>query len=118
MGTEGRVLRIADRRAHQEGCGAAPRCRRVSPRQRVLDIATGPGYVAAAALERGAEPVGIDIAEGMIEVARRENPEIEFIGDAEQMPLGAGEFDAVLANFVLNHLPPHSPPECSSVAER
>ncbi len=74
--------------------------------QRVLDVATGPGYVAAAALERGAEPVGIDIAEGMIEVARRENPGIEFVlGDAEQMPLGAEEFDAVLANFVINHLP-------------
>ena len=42
----------------------------------------------------------------MIEVARRENPGIEFVlGDAEEMPFGAGQFDAVLANFVLNHLP-------------
>ena len=42
----------------------------------------------------------------MIEVARRENPGIEFVlGDAEELPFGADEFDAVLANFVFNHLP-------------
>ncbi len=74
--------------------------------EQVLDVATGPGYVAAAALERGAEPVGIDIAEGMIAVARRDNPGIEFIlGDAEEMPFEPGGFDVVVANFVLNHLP-------------
>jgi len=38
---------------------------------RVLDVATGPGHVAAAAAARGAEPVGVDIAEGMLAVARR-----------------------------------------------
>ncbi len=78
----------------------------VGPGQHVLDVATGPGYVAAAALERGAEPLGLDIAEGMIAIARRENPGIEFLlADAEEMPFGAGQFDRVLANFVLNHLP-------------
>src|SRR3954469_20200810 len=32
---------------------------------RVLDVASGPGYVAAAAAERGAVVIGVDIAEGM-----------------------------------------------------
>jgi len=74
--------------------------------QSVLDLACGPGYVAAAALERGAAPVGIDIAEAMVEVARRENPGIEFLlGDAEELPFEADRFDAALANFVFNHLP-------------
>jgi SAM-dependent methyltransferase len=73
---------------------------------RVLDVATGPGYVAAAALERGAEPVGIDIAEAMITVARRQYPGIEFVlGDAEELPFEADGFDVVAANFVINHLP-------------
>lgn len=79
---------------------------RVTGGERILDVATGPGYVAAAALERGAEPVGIDIAEGMVAVARRENPGIEFeIGDAEDLAFEPESFDAVAANFVLNHLP-------------
>ena len=41
---------------------------------RVLDVASGPGYVAAAAAERGAFVIGVDIAEGMISRARRLHP--------------------------------------------
>jgi SAM-dependent methyltransferase len=79
---------------------------RVARGDRVLDVATGPGYVAAAALERGAEPVGIDIAEGMVAVARRDHPGIEFmLADAEDLPFEPGCFDVVAANFVVNHLP-------------
>jgi SAM-dependent methyltransferase len=54
---------------------------------RVLDVATGPGHVAAAAAARGAEPVGVDIAEGMLAVARRDHPQLDFRhGDAEALP--------------------------------
>lgn len=73
---------------------------------RVLDVASGPGYVAASALDRGADPVGIDIAEGMVALARRDNPGIEFlVADAEDLPFEPAGFDVVAANFVLNHLP-------------
>jgi SAM-dependent methyltransferase len=73
---------------------------------RVLDVATGPGNVAAAAAARGAEPVGVDIAEGMLAVARREHPQIDFRpGDAEALPFANSSFDAVVGAFVLNHLP-------------
>ena len=73
---------------------------------RVLDVGTGPGHVAAIALERGAEAVGVDIAEEMVAVARRENPRIEFVvGDAEDLPIEERSFDVVTAGFVINHLP-------------
>jgi SAM-dependent methyltransferase len=73
---------------------------------RVLDVATGPGYVAERAEARGAIPLGIDIADGMVALARRNHPELEFIvGDAEDLPLEDGGFDAVVGNFVINHLP-------------
>ena len=39
---------------------------RVGPGSRVLDVATGPGYVAAQARQRGASAVGIDIAHQMV----------------------------------------------------
>src|ERR1700730_5059825 len=35
----------------------------------LLDVATGPGSVAAAALKFGARPIGVDLSPGMIELA-------------------------------------------------
>jgi ubiquinone/menaquinone biosynthesis C-methylase UbiE len=72
----------------------------------VLDVATGPGYVAERAEARGAVPLGIDIAEGMVTLARRNHPELEFmVADGEQLPFDDGSFDGVVGNFVINHLP-------------
>jgi SAM-dependent methyltransferase len=79
---------------------------RVGAGTRVLDVATGPGHVAAAAAARGAVPVGVDIAEGMLAVARRDHPQLDFRpGDAEALPFRDSSFDAVVGAFVLNHLP-------------
>lgn len=76
----------------------------VSAGDRVLDVGTGPGVVAAMVAERGAEPVGLDFSEAMLAEARRVHPEIEFhAGSAEALPFGNGEFDAVVGNFILHH---------------
>lgn len=72
---------------------------------RLLDVASGPGYVAATAAERGASVIGVDIAEGMLSLARRLHPELEFRrGNAEALPFEDGSFDAVVANFVMLHV--------------
>ena len=72
---------------------------------RMLDVATGPGYVAAGAAERGASVIGIDIAEGMLALARRLHPQLEFHrGDAAALSFEDASFDAVVANFVLLHV--------------
>ena len=50
----------------------------------VLDIATGAGYVAAAAAERGAAVIGVDFSGIQVAMAREQYPGIEFQeGDAE-----------------------------------
>jgi SAM-dependent methyltransferase len=73
---------------------------------RVLDIATGPGYVAERAATRGAHPIGVDISAGMLGLARSRQPHLDFRwGDAEQLPFDDAAFDAVVGGFVLNHLP-------------
>lgn len=72
---------------------------------RTLDVATGPGYVAARAATRGASVVGVDIAEHMVVLAASLHPEIEFRqADAESLPFTGGSFDAVMANFLVPHL--------------
>ena len=72
---------------------------------RVLDVATGPGYVAAAAARRGAEVEGIDFAEAAVAVARQQHPAITFqTGSAEKLPFPDALFDAVVMNFGLLHV--------------
>jgi SAM-dependent methyltransferase len=78
---------------------------RVVPGTRLLDVATGPGHLPARAAERGAVPVGVDVADAMVTRARELYPTLEFHrGDAEALPFADAEFDAVTANFLLPHL--------------
>jgi SAM-dependent methyltransferase len=71
---------------------------------RVLDVASGPGYVATAAARRGAHPLGIDFSSSMIAVARRLHPDLEFReGDAEALPIDDTSVDAVVSGFGLLH---------------
>src|SRR5215831_13156265 len=59
----------------------------VTAGMRVLDVATGPGYVAGEASQRGAEVVGIDVADAMVSLAARFHPWIEFHrADAHKLP--------------------------------
>ena len=72
---------------------------------RVLDVATGPGYVAAQASERGAFVIGVDVAEAMVALARRSHPGIDFrTADVHALPFEDASFDAVVGNFVILHL--------------
>lgn len=69
---------------------------------RVLDVATGPGIIAAAASERGARAKGIDFAEHMVAVAQGKYPSIDFtVADAADLPFDDGDFDAVVMGFAL-----------------
>jgi SAM-dependent methyltransferase len=71
----------------------------------LLDIASGPGYVAAEAKRRGWSPVGIDFSEAMVTMARKLHPHIDFqVGDAEALNFGDGEFDRAVMNFGILHL--------------
>ncbi|MDP9071753.1 MAG: class I SAM-dependent methyltransferase [Actinomycetota bacterium] len=70
---------------------------------RVLDVATGPGVVAAAARGRGADVVAVDQAEAMVSLARAAGLDARQ-ARAEQLPFDDGAFDAVVAGFLLNHM--------------
>jgi SAM-dependent methyltransferase len=73
--------------------------------QQVLDVGSGPGDLAAAAAALGADTVGIDVAPSMVRRAALAHPSIPFrVGSFEEIPAGEGAFDAVLGNFVLNHV--------------
>jgi len=78
---------------------------RVRSGQRVLDVACGTGVLARALAERvghGGAVVGLDINEGMLAVARRKGPRVEWReGAAEALPFAEAAFDAVVSQFGL-----------------
>jgi len=78
----------------------------ISPGRHVLDVACGPGYLAAAASKRGAIAQGLDFSAEMVGIARSAYPEIAVTeGDAEDLPYPDGTFDAVVSSFGLHHIP-------------
>jgi SAM-dependent methyltransferase len=77
----------------------------VSGKMSILDVGCGPGYVSAAAADRGAIPIGLDFSGEMIAIAKKKFSRIEFRqGDAQNLPFPNASFDRVVANFALLHL--------------
>ena len=100
--------------------GQDPRWRRAmvarvdaGPRDRVLDVATGTGMVAAALVRRyGCEVVGLDQSPEMLgraEERLRADPQlaerIELVrGEAESLPFADGEFDHLTFTYLLRYV--------------
>lgn len=78
----------------------------VSAGHSVLDVATGAGYIAAAASGRGARSIGLDFSLSQVELARTVYPHVSFQqGDAESLPFDDATFEAAVMGFGMNHLP-------------
>lgn len=100
--------------------GQDPRWRRrmvsrvgANPEDRVLDVATGTGLVAAALVGRyGCMVVGLDQSEAMLDGARArvgENPalasRVELVqGEAENLPFPDSEFDHLTFTYLLRYV--------------
>ena len=77
----------------------------LQPGARVLDVATGTGVLARAALGHvrpEGTVVGLDVNEGMLAVAARIAPQVDWrLGQAEALPFEDASFDAVVSQFGL-----------------
>lgn len=77
---------------------------------RVLDVGCGTGNAALEAARRGAQVMGIDPAERLVEVSRRravsEGLSVGFdVGEAAKIPVSDGAFDLVLSVFAVIFAP-------------
>jgi ubiquinone/menaquinone biosynthesis C-methylase UbiE len=82
--------------------------------RRVLDVGTGTARIPILLCERHptAQIVAIDLAESMLDIARRNVAAAGYAGrievrkaDAKRSSLGDGEFDAVVSNSIVHHIP-------------
>jgi demethylmenaquinone methyltransferase / 2-methoxy-6-polyprenyl-1,4-benzoquinol methylase len=81
---------------------------RARPGDRVLDVCTGTGRLAALLHRRvgpSGEVIGVDLTEAMLEVARKRYPDVGFlVGDACQLPFPDRSFTAVTMAFGLRNI--------------
>lgn len=72
---------------------------------RLADVGCGTGNLTALAIRRDAETTGIDPDAEMLAFARTAAPQAELLlGGVPNLPVAPNTFDAVLANFVVNHV--------------
>jgi ubiquinone/menaquinone biosynthesis C-methylase UbiE len=72
------------------------------PSTRTLDVACGTGFMTRHL--RG-EVVGLDQSETMLQVAREQAPQADFVqGDALELPFPDGSFDRIFASYFYCHL--------------
>ncbi len=85
---------------HQRWRERAVELARVGPGSRALDVATGTGDLAVALRTAGADVVGCDFSEEMLERARRKEPSARFEwADALALPYEDDSFDAATVGF-------------------
>jgi SAM-dependent methyltransferase len=72
----------------------------------VADVGCGPGHVTAHVRKLGLDAFGIDLSPAMIDVARREHPELRFeVGSMTDLDLADASVAGLLAFWSLVHVP-------------
>lgn len=108
------AARHYDRVGHVLALGSGPYYRRhalaragLRPGMTLLDVATGTGQVARAAMRILRDPrgvVGLDPSAGMLREAQKTHSGLLVRGRAEAMPLGDELFDMLSMGFALRHV--------------
>src|SRR5579864_495395 len=83
----------------------------VAGRGEVCDMGCGPGQVARYLRDAGASVFGLDLSPGMLQQARKLNPDITFReGNMMGLDLAAGTLAGVAAFYAIVNIPRHSLP--------
>ncbi len=72
----------------------------------VADVGCGPGRITAHLRQCGVDAFGIDLSPGMIDVARRDHPDLRFeVGSMTDLRLSDASVGGVVAWYSLIHVP-------------
>jgi demethylmenaquinone methyltransferase / 2-methoxy-6-polyprenyl-1,4-benzoquinol methylase len=106
-----RIAPVYDAMNHIMTAGLDRRWRRIAVQEtvrrgdRVLDACCGTGDLAIEARRAGADVVGLDFSEPMLERARRKEPAIEWVlGDVLALPFDDASYDAITVGFGVRNV--------------
>ncbi len=72
--------------------------------QRILDLGSGTGFFTGKLQTQfpSAQVIGLDIAQGMLEFSRSNQPQLDWVcGDAEQLPLATNSIDLIFSSLAV-----------------
>src|SRR5215468_6247145 len=76
------------------------------PKLKVLDVCCGQGNASEALVSQGCEVTGVDFSPAMLAIARQRVPTATFFeADAQDLPFSDAEFDCVISNVGICHVP-------------
>jgi len=74
--------------------------------KKILDAGCGFGKYSRFLIEKGFEPLGVDLSEQLLEYARKDVPKGKFEKvDISDLPYTDNSFDGIIAMFSLQHIP-------------
>ncbi len=86
---------------------------------RVLDAGCGAGRMARHLADRGCLVEGVDLSPGMVAMARRDHPHLDFVvGSLSDLPYAADHFAGVMLWYSIIHTPPAGQPRIFAEAAR
>jgi SAM-dependent methyltransferase len=72
----------------------------------VVEVGCGPGLVTAHLAALGLDASGVDLSPAMVEIARRDHPELRFtVGDMRALDLPDGGLAGLVAHYSIIHVP-------------
>jgi len=83
---------------------------RLKGNERVLDVATGPGYIAEAFARAAGEVIGVDLTAAMVAIGEERTKQnglsnVSFrMGDAQNLLFERESFDVVVCRLALHHM--------------
>jgi SAM-dependent methyltransferase len=73
---------------------------------KVVDVGCGPGHVTAYLHDLGIEAFGVDLSPAMVELARRDHPDLRFeVGSMTELALADASVAGLLAWYSIIHVP-------------
>lgn len=89
--------------------------RYIPKKRKILDIGCGVGVDSSYVKSKGYIPTGIDISKKMLEIAKKNNPQLDFrLSDMRKLNFKNDSYNGIIVSYSLIHIPKNEVPKVIS----